>query len=334
MEKELVCKAITYIQPAIKRVYEEQGIRITFENEPWDIIAPVHAPNHDVRMTGITNVAGKWVEIITGTTTLSNREIMWKYLKNYSGLEIAKEMVPETFILNDPQDLERMKLSGETETLILKGNDHRRRGLKLVKGYTEAMALKDDYVIAQRFIYDQTRYRGTTFQLRCFLLMTLEKGIFTLHMYHDTMIVYAKPEHQTSDEFAKWITHPDNKLPDDYPAFLSELCEREGYSFEEIWWDVASVIIGITSVLSGNFGNVKSLDQSYCFQIFGSDVILKSDLSPIVCEMCKMPEMGAGNRRYGDFKDQYLRDVLKVVGIKKADEHGFIPILEIDMRQQ
>lgn len=331
MQKTLICRAITYIQPAIKRVYEEEGIQITFDKGPWDILAPMHAPNADIRMTGINNVSGKWIEMVTGSGSLSNRAVMWKYLKTYSGLEIASQMVPETFILSDHDDLERLKSCGETETIILKGNEHRRKGLKMVKGFSEAMKHKDEYVIAQKFIYDQTRYRGTTFQLRCFLLLTLNKGMFTLHMYHDTMIVYAQPESKAKDEFAKWVTHPDNKLPDDFPCTLSELCEQEGYVFEEIWWDAASIITGIVSVLAGNFGKVKSLDQAYCYEIFGSDIILKDDLSPIVCEMCKMPEMGAGNKRYGEFKDQYLRDVLTLVGIKNGKEHGFIPILEIDM---
>jgi hypothetical protein len=329
-----VCKITSMPQYAIQTVYEQWGIRFLQDKGTWDILLPSFDIGLNKRMTGYTGLHGKWVEYVCGTDVFVSRVTLWNYLKTYAGWDNAALIVPETFILEEADDIQRLKQSSADEVFILKGTAHRRKGIKIVIGFEQLMAHKKDYVVAQKFIFDQLRYNNTTFHLRGYMLLTLKEGVLSAHIYEDAICVYAKPDAEATDIFERWVTHPDNPVPDNYPCSLFELCEKSDYNFENIWWDIAARLIGIVSTTASNFGLIQNLKNSNCYQNFGFDVIMKNDFSPLICEINKDPEMAAKNSRYAAIKNTVIKDVLTVAGILAEKNHGFIHVLEIDLNDR
>ena len=73
-------------------------------------------------------------------------------------------------------------------------------------------------------------------------------------------------------------------------------------------------------------GLATGLHGAVCFQHFGFDVILKTDLTPRIAEVNALPEMDAMNPRYAAIKDRVLVDGLAAAGLIDRAVHGFVQI--------
>lgn len=76
-------------------------------------------------------------------------------------------------------------------------------------------------------------------------------------------------------------------------------------------------------------GRVGSLEDALCFQHFGVDIIVKQDLTPLICEINRGPVMDAKCPRYAAIKDTVLRSGLSVAGLTGETDHGFVQLREI-----
>jgi peroxiredoxin len=311
---------------ATRRVYSKQGIRFVKGDGPWQIYRPQWNAVRDALPASLGDTSGKWIEAIPGIDLLATRRPLWRKLVEMLGTEGAARIMSETFVLSSEEDLQRLASSDPSERFVLKGAQQRRKGIRLASGQ-EAVKLKDEFLVAERFVADQYRYRDTTFHLRCYLLLTLQQGTLTTWLFEDTICGWALPSTQAKDEFQEWITHPDNAVPDDYPCSMSELCAALGLDFEACWAGIAAHVSTMVRCCSGGVGKVAQLNDAICFQHFGVDVILKTDGTLRVCEINALPEMDAQNPRYAAIKDRVLRDGLVVAGIISADAHGFRKVL-------
>lgn len=311
---------------ATRRVYCKHGIRFVKGDGPWQLYRPQWNAVRDTVPASLGDTTGKWVEAIPGIDLLATRRPLWRKLVETLGAEGAARIMSETFLLNSEEDLLRLSASDPAERFVLKGTQQRRKGIRLASGQ-EAVKAKDEFLVAERFVADQIRYRDTTFHLRCYLLLKLQHGRLSTWLFEDTICGWALPSTQAKDEFQEWITHPDNAVPDDYPCSMSELCAALGLDFEASWAGIAGHVSTMVRCCSAGVGKVAQLKDAICFQHFGVDVILKTDGTARVCEINQLPEMDAQNPRYAAIKDRVLRDGLVVAGIVSAGAHGFRKVL-------
>lgn len=74
-------------------------------------------------------------------------------------------------------------------------------------------------------------------------------------------------------------------------------------------------------------------DSNITFQLFGVDIGVNDNLSPMMMEINKGPDLGAKDDRDSELKHKVVRDMLKIVGVARKisdDDHDFVQVLDIE----
>lgn len=307
---------------SVARVYRDAGIRLTQRGDEWQLLRPAFGAVTSAWSAGLGSVAGKWVEALPGLGQFATRQFLWTRVVEALGRDAALRLMPETFRLDVEADMQTLVHADPAERFVFKGTLQRRRGIRLASG-PEAPELRGDYLVAERFIAEQVRFRDTTFHLRTYLLLTRESGRVHAWFHREAVCGWAISSRLATSPFEEWVTHPDNVVPDDFPCCLSELVPALGVDGDRLWRGLADTMAAVVGVFAPGAEADPRLQDARCFQFFGVDMLVRPDLTPVLCEVNMMPEMDAHNPRFAAVKDAVLRDGLTVVGLTDQPSHGF-----------
>ncbi|CAI2370307.1 unnamed protein product [Moneuplotes crassus] len=106
---------------------------------------------------------------------------------------------------------------------------------------------------------------------------------------------------------------------------LSSLCkhmERIGIDMDLLWSRMYDIILKV--IITGEYPITKKLktsniDQRNCFELYGFDIILDSELKPWLLEVNLSPSLGTDSPLDFHIKSTLLTDTFNLVGIKKFD---------------
>ena len=156
-----------------KMVFDKHNINNN--NENWNIYIPCGYNNVENELLDIkvNNNKNKYIFGINGCDTIVAKNHIWQNLVKCYGRVGASQLMPESYILYDEDDLELFKKDYNPNNIyILKKNVQRKEGLKLTQSYNDVInGLNDDYKVAQKYVRDLYLVNGRKVNLRIYLLI-------------------------------------------------------------------------------------------------------------------------------------------------------------------
>ena len=279
---------------------------------------------------------------IKGCDSLCSKNQLWFNLKTKYGRDIAKTLIPETFNLNDTDDINIFKTlyilnkntnintnnnnnNNNTNVFILKKNIQGKKGLLLVNNSVKALreGKLNNFKIIQKYIPNPFTINNRKLNLRLYVVIICYQGKQEWLLFKEGKCIY------TNKRYDK-----DNSLRDDYiadkeqhftslnldidkvyldealPESLEELQTYLGNSkYNFVMDNILNILQKIKTVYLTKLGKLNTLKQNKCFQLFGIDFLMDEHLKPYLLEFNKGPSMGIKSPKDKELKTNVITSI-------------------------
>jgi len=302
-----------------KNVFDTYNIEK--DNANWNVYVPcgynqVESELLDIKI--MNKVKNKFIFGINGCDSIVSKNNIWDSLVKCYGRKEAKNLMPETYILNNRNDMDLFKREYNPNNIyILKKNVQRKEGLKLTKDYSEIIeAKKDNYKVVQNYVRDLYLVNGRKVNLRIYLLIMIKDGNVQFYVSKLGKCIYTKKTYNDNDlDFESNITsyHLDLSVYKENPRDFDDL--RKYIGSDILFKRIDTILQKICYCLSKNLYQSENIMKMTSFQLFGIDVIFTKNLQPYLLEMNKGPDMAPKDKADEKMKYKVQDDMFKKVGI-------------------
>lgn len=295
--------------------------------------------------------------IIDNCDEMVAKDWLWKNIVSHYGVDIAKTMIPNGYILYDDNDVLRFNKEYDVNKIyIMKKNIQRQEGLKITKSKDEILnGFNNGFVLVQELLQNPYIISGRKTNMRFYVLIICQKGKTTAYVHNDGFMYYTKDLFVSgSTEEGTNITtgYIDRKIYDENPLTHDDLrnylddpnrknlleieskLRSQNMKISQVYFDrIYQLLRAILVTFIGKIGKNNKFFNSSMFQLFGIDVAVDNTLNPMVMEINKGPDMGAKDKRDSDLKHGVMSDVLTIIGtVDKNDsrEPKFIKLLDVE----
>lgn len=316
-------------------VFKEYGINETSGND-WEIYIPCSYNgniNEEINKINFTNDNQK-IFAIDQHDEIAGKNTLWSNLIKKYGRLNAKKLMPDTYILNDPEDMKIFeKVYDPNKIYIMKKNIQRQEGLKITKDKSEILTgFTDNYVIVQELLQNPYLINGRKINLRFYVLVICKNNMMEVYVFRDGFVYYTKSpfvknsmdesSNITTGYIERWIYHINPLTHTDLKKYL----DQHGENSQTVFYNIHGLIADVFR----SFDHLICSDhlKQYCrFQLFGVDIALDDKLNPSMMEINKGPSLDIHDQRDGELKKNVIRGMLKVLNVIPNKNSGFIRII-------
>ena len=273
------------------------------------------------------------------STELTRKDRLWLHFaqmaKNYG--KGCFDFVPETYVLPDNFDAFLKCYQRSRCHWIVKPNaSSRGRGIFILKDLSELPL--DETVVCSRYIQDPLLIQGYKFDLRVYVLVTsydpLKAYIYREGLTRFASAPYSTQEDHMQDAFRHLTNYSVNKNSNSFVensdmradnvghkwslSALNKHLRCVGVDVNLMWVRIMDLIVKtLLSVEPAISSRTKQLTGSRenCFELYGFDVLVDSDLKPWLLEVNLSPSMQAESPLDWQIKSSLLADTFNLVGI-------------------
>jgi hypothetical protein len=300
--------------------------------------------------------------IIKDADQIIGKDLLWFNLVNYYGILKASSIMPMSYILINPDDINRFKKDFNKNNLyILKKNIQRQEGLKITNNLDEILdAKKDNYVIVQKLLQDpyiisdniNNTINNRKINMRFYILVVCKYNNIYVYV-HDNGFMYYTPESfikgsldmnsnitsgyidrqvydvnpLTHHDFIKYLDNSERQLNIYETHIRNQQLIISNVVFKRIYDLLRDVFIAVYNKINKN----SKIFDKISFQLFGADIAINNQLIPSLMEINKGPDLGSKDKRDGDVKYKVVSDIFRTIHIiNDNNTNNFIHILSIN----
>jgi hypothetical protein len=341
----------------LKKVLEENKIENVSDN--GNIVIPCTYDEIDEEIKKLNLQKDQSVHIIHNADHVSAKDYLWNRLVISAGIDRSKTMMANTYILNNPQDKERLKHDFKKGGLyIMKKNIQRQEGLKITDSLDEILNAPSSYVIAQELLQDPYTINVTKggikqgerkTNMRFYILVVCKEYNMDVYVFNNGFMYYTKEiwvkgskddgPNITTGYIDRWIyeenplTHEDFKNYLDRKDRILSMAEKniseQGLRISDVVFNrIYNLLREVFVCIIGKACDGTKLRNNVSFQLFGADIAVNDQLWPMCVEINKGPDLGSKDERDGSIKTKCTKDMLKIIGAVRDNEpNGFIQII-------
>jgi len=295
------------------------------------------------------NINGKNVRIfmLKNTDYLVSKIVLWLIIKYYYEGK-ASNLMPYTWNLNNVNDINDFKDNYSKDKLyIVKNNSQRQEGLLILDDLEEIINSKNKYLLIQELLQDPYLINGRKINLRVYCLFIKDiNGNVQVSIYNDGFMYYTPDLFEKKNkEFSKNITtgYVDRKIYEENPLTHEDFriyldSNRELSNIENDIKNIKNLKISdyvfnqINNLLKDIFNIYLDIltieDLGVGFQLYGADIAINDNLTPLLMEINKGPDLSAKDERDKKLKLKLSEDILKSVGLLPNNNNDFIIIID------
>lgn len=340
-----------YVSQTVQDVLDEK--KINNDDNNWTIYLPCGYDEIDDEIKQMPIKPNARYFIVSDADNIVAKESLWKYVKDHHGYQRALDLMPNTYILSNNDDVERLKREHTANKLyIMKKNIQRQEGLHITNNIADIMNNKNEgFVIAQELLQNPYTIAGRKINMRFYVLVICHRGNMDVYVFNDGFMYYTKELFRKgSTEFGPNITtgyidravYEVNPLTQqDFRQYLDkdrpltnieQHIKNQGLKISNVVFN--RIYLLLKNVFMAYVGNIcfGKLKNNITFQLFGADIAVNDDLYPMIMEVNKGPDLGAKDKRDSELKHSVVRDMLKLIGVVNKDniKNGFIKILDYE----
>jgi hypothetical protein len=200
----------------------------------------------------------------------------------------------------------------------------------------------EDPSIISKYIPNPLLITGHKFDLRIYVVITSYEPL-RIYVYKEGLVRFASEEYSIKDAKTNQYNHLTNysinkknqnfvqnkNLEQDdrgmkwsLAAFMKYLEQTGGIDTDLFWSRIYDIIL--KSVISGEnlvFNAIKKtcIHRTNCFEVFGYDVLIDSNLKPWLIEINLSPSLACDSPIDLEIKSNLISNTLNLVGIKQFD---------------
>jgi hypothetical protein len=328
---------------------------INEDKNNWNLMLPCtyDNPKKETKMMPIVKDAKYF--IIENSDIFVAKDLLWKNLVEYYGIENASKMMPKSYVLNSNEDMNRFEKEYDNKKLyIMKKNLQRQEGLKITKNKEEILnGKKNKFILVQELLQNPYLIDGRKINLRIYILVLCLDKRMNVFVYNNGFMYYTSEKYVENSENndvnittgyidrkvyeVNPLTHEDFKkyLDDEKRENLLEIeknIRNQGKKISEICFNnINNLIKNIYTVFGEKICNSRKFENNLTFQLFGADVAIDNKLNAMIMEINKGPDMNAKDKRDSEVKHNVIRDIFRSTGIIDDkiinEKNGFINVL-------
>lgn len=275
-----------------------------------------------------------------GTWQLGRKDLMYRNVSKMTR-EFGEEfrIVPKTWIL--PEDHKRIKKDREdcpekNKLWILKpANSACGRGIKVINK-NNTIPKRGQYVVSE-YLMKPHLLNGFKYDLRLYVFITSYDPL-TIYIYQEGLVRFATQPYNTKNTKQR-LSHLTNfsvnkKAPNFRAAnedeggtdhaskwdlkMLGEAFNRLNINSEEVFAKIKDLVIktilSVESIIANNMSR-STKNRHLCFELYGFDVILDSDLRPWLLEVNVLPSFSSSSPLDKQIKTRLMADVFSTIGV-------------------
>lgn len=331
---------------------DEYNIKETNDDD-WVIYFPCSYNNSSGQIKKIKpSLKDQRIFIVNNTDQISSKSNLWMNLVSKYGVEGAKKISPNSYVLYDKEDIRRFENEYDpTKIYIMKKNIQRQEGIKITSNKdTIINGNKDNYVVVQELLQDPYLIRDRKTNMRFYVLLVCQNDELSVYVHEEGFIYYTKMPFKpntsewgnnittgyierwiyhvnplTHNDFREYLNDPDRDYSDQEKNIVNQLNNKKlsEYVFDRIYELISKVIKALDHKLCVG----SQLKKHITFQLFGFDIALDDKLDPKIIEVNVGPNLKFHDKRDSEIKHMVIRDIFKVIKIVPNDDNKFIKIL-------
>ena len=248
--------------------------------------------------------------------------------------------IPETFVLPDEFNDFLSSFQREKGLWILKPScSSQGKGIYLIENVGDVPI--DESCVISRYISNPLLINSLKFDMRLYILVTCYEPL-RIYLYEDGLARFAcEPYSLSSGKYSKFMHLTNYSVNKKYEGFLQNEDSRRddmghkwsvsavmrhlesmGADTTLIWSKIYDLIVKtVLSIEQTVVENVHKfgLNRGNCFDLFGFDVLLDSNLKPWLLEVNLSPSLGTDSPLDLFIKSNLIADTLNLVGIRVFD---------------
>jgi tubulin polyglutamylase TTLL4 len=313
ISKVLKWKLTTITPIVVRRILVHSGFKLLKKTNDWMGIWGKHMKSPCFK----TIRSYQKINHIPGTFQIGRKDRLWRNLQIQMTRHGKKEFnfMPRTYII--PQDLKLLRQAWpkyqqrNTKWIIKPPAAARGTGIKVVNRWSQIP--KKRPLIVQKYIERPLLINGSKFDLRLYVVVT---SINPLRVYMHTdglarfaSVKYSEKADTLNDRYMHLTNYSINKLSQNYAKNEdANACKGHKWTVKSLWTYLAAQGINTTrlwgalrnlvlrTVLAGEgpiYAMAKlNMNSNYnCYELFGIDVILDSELVPWLLEVNISPSL-------------------------------------------
>jgi hypothetical protein len=302
---------------------------VTHDNQDWNVYIPcgyndVEKELKSIQMNG--KKGNTFIFGVNGCDKIVSKNELWKQLRDCYGREKASQMMPETWILSDPEEMKDFRKKFNGEMYILKKNVQRKEGLLLTDNQKVIEnAHQQEYRVVQRYMKSVFLVGKRKVNLRIYYLIVVQKGKISFYMSNVGKCIYTNKDYNSDNsDFESNITsyHLDINIYKTHPLTFEDLrryIDKRTSSQGKVLFDRIHLLMqDVSRCIQKNIYQSLNLSGT-SFQLFGVDVIFDHTMHPYLLEMNKGPDMQAKDEMDYRLKSKVQRDMFAKVGIVNTE---------------
>jgi hypothetical protein len=299
---------------------------------------------------GNGTLTNKIVYAVDGCDLIASKNGIWKLIVDAYGREASAQLMPESFIASDADDLRAfLAVYNPRHMYICKKNVQRKKGLLLTNNLDLLLQCQyRGYKVLQRYLQDVFLVGGRKLNLRVYVLVVCDvDGSKRAYVHRNGMCLYTNRPyakgsgHDTETQITSLNMDPAlyDALPLDFVDLRRALFDGEaglppGVDFDRgVFRPLCGKIAKIMQAALPAMCAQAHLRSNVRFQLFGGDVILTDRLEPYVLEFNKGPYMRPMNARDYKLKRCVLEDAMRMGGVLPMQSiervHGFVEVASV-----
>lgn len=249
------------------------------------------------------------------------------------------DFIPDTYILPDEFADFYTKFQAEKAWWIIKPcASSQGKGIYIIDDLDEVPI--DESLIISRYIANPLLIKGLKFDLRIYVLVTCFEPL-RIYMFEEGLARFASEPYRAASKASRFMHltnysvnkknsvfvqnldyHEDNVGHKWSMSALFKYLEQHGVDVSLLWSRIYDMIIKtILAVEPKVVEQVRkySLHRSNCFDLYGFDVLIDSELKPWLMEVNLSPSLGTESPLDLHIKGNLIADTLNLVGIRVFD---------------
>jgi hypothetical protein len=245
------------------------------------------------------------------------KNVLYNNVYKYSP-EIAKKYLIETFNINEIEKYHFSEYYILRPTIASQGTDiiyvHNKEELNdAIEFYNTTKNYKNkeiygNNVVASKFITDLLLFQGKKFHLRIYYIVSCINGVINSFALDDGEIITAKEQYDLEIPYTK-DKHDSHFNSNEKDFYISTDFNTKNLGIEmndkiytKIYNEIKIICSSIFKIIINNYSNINILhpNQKNGFHLFGLDIFIKSDLTPVLIECNMSPSINADNQTHPD----------------------------------
>ena len=164
------------VRGIMKKIFDQ--FNINKNKEDWDLYIPCGYNGVEKELREVNTKDTQKIFGISGCDKIVSKNSLWEVIINKYGRNEAKNIMPETFLLHQKNDMDQLKKQYKNgDTVILKKNLQRKLGIKFAQDWDTIVKSKNnDFRLAQKFISDVFIINKRKMNLRIYMLVVCKNN--------------------------------------------------------------------------------------------------------------------------------------------------------------